>query len=133
MSKEKQNELLINDVESNNSEVISNKQIEEMAKLMCEGCADHGDCKYDICDMLLHEANRLYNAGYRKQIEGEWQIKAETYQMIDDYDEELFVECPFCQRRFYVPYEFDDEKIFKYAREHYPYCNCGAKMKGGAE
>jgi hypothetical protein len=45
------------------------KQIEEMARLICEGCADHGDCKYDICDMILDEANRLYNAGYRKQSE----------------------------------------------------------------
>lgn len=68
-----------------------------------------------------------------KQSEGEWEIKSEIYRMFDDVDEEIYVECSLCQRRFYVPYELDDEKIFKYAREHYPYCNCGAKMKGGAE
>ena len=68
-----------------------------------------------------------------KQSEGEWIIKSEIYKLLDDVDEELFVECSICQRRFNVPYELDDEKIFKYAREHYPYCNCGAKMKGGAE
>ena len=68
-----------------------------------------------------------------KQSEGEWKIKSEIHQMLDDVDEELYVECPFCQRTFWVPYELEDEKIFEYAREHYPYCNCGAKMKGGAE
>ena len=76
-------------------------------------------------------ANILYDAGYRRQRMGEWQIKSETIQMLDDVDEELYVECPFCKRRFWVPYELYDEKIFEYAREHYPYCNCGAKMEGG--
>jgi hypothetical protein len=107
------------------------KQIEEMTKnrpYSCEGsCENCSKCEE------WRFAKRLYNAGYRKQSEGEWQIKSEIYKLIDDVDEELYVECPFCKRRFPVPYEFDDEKIFKYAREHYPYCNCGAKMKGGAE
>ena len=78
-------------------------------------------------------ATEAYNAGYHRQSEGEWQIKSESYRMLDDFDEEIFVVCPFCQRRFWVPYELDDEKIFKYARENYPYCHCGAKMKGGTE
>ena len=37
MSEEKQNELLINDIESNNSEVMSNKQIEEVT-VCCDRC-----------------------------------------------------------------------------------------------
>ena len=61
---------------------------------------------------------------------GEWDIKSRSYRMIDDYDEEIYVECPFCKRTFYVPYEFDDEKTIAYARENYPYCHCGAKMDG---
>lgn len=61
---------------------------------------------------------------------GEWEIKSRSYRMIDDFDEELYVECPFCKRTFYVPYEFDDEKTLAYARENYPYCHCGAKMDG---
>ena len=85
---------------------------------------------YGTCNAV---ANYLVNKGYRKQSEGEWQIKSEIHQMLDDVDEELYVECPFCQRRYWVPYEFEDAKTFEYAREHYPYCNCGAKMKGGAE
>ncbi len=61
---------------------------------------------------------------------GEWEIKSRLYRLIDDFDEEIYVECPFCKRTFYVPYEFDDEKTIAYARENYPYCHCGAKMDG---
>lgn len=61
---------------------------------------------------------------------GEWNIKSETIQMLDDVDEEIYVECPFCKRTFYVPFEIEDEKIIAYARENYPYCNCGVKMDG---
>lgn len=43
-------------------------QVKEMARLMCMGCADHGDCKYDICDATLDEAKRLYDAGFRKMV-----------------------------------------------------------------
>ena len=114
------------------------KQIEEMAKAMCGNGMSNGNCATDDepCNLECVYgccAEKLYAKGYRKQSEGEWKIESEIHQMLDDVDEELYVECPFCQRRFWVPYEFDDEKIFKYAREHYPYCNCGAKMKGGAE
>ena len=94
-------------------------------------CQEEGNHPIDTFEEWIADA--VLKNGYRKQIEGEWQIKSEIYKLIDDVDEELYVECPFCKRRFPVPYEFDDEKIFKYAREHYPYCNCGAKMKGGAE
>ena len=64
---------------------------------------------------------------------GEWKIGSEIHRMLDDFDEEFFVECPFCHRQYYVPYLFDDEKILEYAREKYPYCNCGAKMDGKGE
>jgi hypothetical protein len=61
-------------------------------------------------------------------VHGEWKIKSEIHLLLDDVDEEIYVECPYCQRTFWVNYEFEDEKIIKYAREHYPYCNCGAKI-----
>ena len=64
---------------------------------------------------------------------GKWEIKSEIYQMLDDVDEEIYVECPYCKRTFYVPFEFEDEKILAYARKAYPYCNCGAKMDGGSD
>ena len=137
MSREKQNELLISDPKSNNSEDMRNKQIEEMAKDLCEhygtGGCDSGNCEcYRWCN-VYSDCEVLHKKGYRKQSEGEWIIKSEIYKLLDDVDEELYVECSICQRRFNVLYELDDEKIFKYAREHYPYCNCAAKMKGGAE
>lgn len=96
---------------------------------------------------LLHtkEFNDGFNAGLKRALRlaksqpaadvvevrhGEWKIKSEIHQMFDDVDEEIYVECPFCQRTFWVCYEFEDEKILQYAREHYPYCNCGARMDG---
>ncbi len=66
-------------------------------------------------------------------VHGEWIIKSEIHQMFDDVDEEMYVECPFCKRTYYVPQTYDDEEIIAYAREQYPFCNCGAKMDGGKE
>lgn len=97
------------------------------------------------CDAWVRNATTLYD-DYDYSVEncpyyvatadvvevrhGEWNIRSEIHQMFDDVDEELFVECPFCQRRYHVPFEFEDEKILEYAREEYPYCHCGAKMDG---
>ena len=131
MSKEKQNELLINDVESNNSEVISNKQIEEM-------CAIMADCSYrccedtplipescGICDRVdchrCKEARLSLGAGYRKQSEGEWT------KHLDEWDCE-YAKCSCCGEEFYDASGEDTIDMF------YNFCpNCGAKMKGGAE
>ena len=79
---------------------------------------------------ILHILEKLSAADVVEVRHGEWDIKSRSYRMIDDYDEEIYVECPFCKRTFYVPYEFDDEKTIAYARENYPYCHCGAKMDG---
>lgn len=49
------------------------KQIEEMALTMCEGCATYTrGCEHTPCDAVFDNAAYLYNAGYRKQSEGEW-------------------------------------------------------------
>lgn len=87
-----------------------------------DGCLDDFAYRYDI--------NEVPTADVVEVRHGEWEIKSRLYRMIDDFDEEIYVECPFCKRTFYVPYEFDDEKILAYARENYPYCHCGAKMDG---
>ena len=105
------------------------------------------DKKYIECEALLRNlADDLPYKGSVKRVlmqapaadvvevrHGEWVIKSVSYRMLDDFDEELYVECPFCKRRFWVAYELDDEKILKHAREKYPYCHCGAKMDGGKE
>ena len=59
-----------------------------------------------------------------------WELKSRVYKMLDDVDEEFYVECPLCHRTEYVPFELEEEKMLEYAREHYPYCHCGAKMDG---
>lgn len=59
---------------------------------------------------------------------GEWELKSETRRYLEEIDEEFYVECPFCNRVYYVPFEFEDEKMLEYAKKNYPYCNCGAKM-----
>lgn len=115
MSKEKQNELLINDVESNNSEVISNKQIEEMAKVICKSYAEKRDCETFPTAWCYAEeyATLLYCEGYRKQSEVEWITEGKFFM------EHI---CSVCG------YSVD------YLYQRTPFCpNCGAMMKGGAE
>ena len=43
------------------------KQIDEMAKLMCFDCQSHTQtCERMLCDSVLESATVIYNAGYRK-------------------------------------------------------------------
>ena len=84
-------------------------------------------------NILFDYLDEIPTADVAEVKHGEWVIKSETIQLFDDVDEELYVECPFCKRTFYVPFEFEDEKIIAYAKKHYPYCNCGAKMDGGVK
>ena len=101
-----------------------------------------GAVEYVACrDLRVYSSNAAYPkimkalneapaADVAPVVHGEWNIKSEIIQMPDDVDEEIYVECPYCKRTFYVPFEFEDEKILAYARENYPYCHCGAKMDG---
>ena len=60
------------------------KQIEEMAKLMCEDCARDGACRVaksgEMCDSVLEQAKWLYNAGYRKSTE----VAEEIFEEIEN-------------------------------------------------
>ena len=99
------------------------QQIEEMAKVLCEDCAnDTSPCRLTkegrMCDAVMEQAEALYNAGYRKQSEGEWIEHIEKPSWWED-DVEVFYECSVCNTQSPAPTK---------------YCpNCGAKMKGGAE
>ena len=64
-------------------------------------------------------AERLYNAGYRKQSEGEWET-------IPDYSRELITYRHICS---------ECKTFYKDIRPHgHKFCHeCGAEMKGGAE
>lgn len=44
------------------------KQIEEIAKVMCGGCPDDKGCTHCLC-ADWYRAESIYNAGYRKQSE----------------------------------------------------------------
>ena len=87
----------------------------------------------DCVDEAKEAINNTPTADVAEVKHGEWEIKSETRRFFEEIDEELYVECPFCHRGFYVPFEFEDEKILKYAKENYPYCHCGAKMDGKKE
>lgn len=113
--------LLINQGKSNNFEVKSNKQIEEMVEIIeeknCIGvlCSECEFFNNSRCSKL-YIAKALYNAGYRKQSEGEWQIAVNPV-------EATFI-CSNCHW-FYTEADPKAETEYKYC----PYC--GAKMKGG--
>lgn len=104
------------------------KQIEEMArdifapKVAIDGidiafAAVHGADKPDSHFMRI--AQHLYNAGYRKQSEGEW-------HMVSDYTDSRIVECSKCDKQFYF------KKKGQLNIDKMSYCpNCGANMKGG--
>ena len=92
------------------------KQIKEMANIVSE-------VQY-LGGLEEKVAERLYNAGYRKQKEGEWKLEHETYgKMICSV---CGKECP--TERKPDPYE-DYQMTDFYVKS--PFCpNCGAKMKG---
>ena len=92
------------------------KQIEEIIKVLNSPSIrwGHGDTTdNDI-------AEELYNAGYRKQSEGEW-IVAKTERAWNDAEYPYMHRCSMCGNE-------------EASQSLTPFCpNCGAKMKGGAE
>ena len=91
--------------------IVNNEQIEEMANFLWKNTLIHTE---DLC----HDVSETcYNAGYRKQSEGEW---VETQR---EWDFEPY---------FYTDYTCSVCGDREQDKRHF--CpNCGAKMKGGAE
>ena len=101
------------------------KQIEEMTNHLrntCEGeCFRNKDGRTD-CDVC--RACYLYEAGYRKQSEGEWE---KTTEPMGWHDVDC-VACSVCGESWVLNENLDFDLIYDY----WHYCpNCGAKMKGG--
>ena len=100
------------------------KQIEEMTKdlcdieckgMKCNTCDSYG-CEYRM------QAEALYNAGYRKQMVGEWIFKEEKDAFF----------CSLCDQEALIDASF--KGIDFVIAELSDFCpHCGAKMKGGAE
>ena len=95
--------------------MIKEKQIEEMAEDLRHSC--EGECfrnKDGFIDCEVCKACLLYEAGYRKQSEGEWVFEHEFYG-------KMF--CSNCKKEALV--NEDNEYVDS---DYCPYC--GAKMKG---
>jgi hypothetical protein len=105
------------------------KQIEEMAIVLCNHCAGkEAPCSIaksgKMCQSIQKEAQALYTAGYRKQSEGEWK---QTEEPMGWHDVDC-VECSACGESWVL----NDNLDFDLINEYWHYCpNCGAKMKGG--
>lgn len=88
------------------------KQIEGMAEALRHVC--EGECirnKDGLIDCEVCKACHLYEAGYRKQSEGEWVTKGDIFKTYH---------CSVCN------YSVD------YPKQKTTYCpECGAKLKGG--
>ena len=81
----------------------------------CDDCNCYGKCH------AMYYAKRAYEAGYRKQVEGEWieTVEHKTSLLKSSIRKEKIYCCPYCGRVY---------------RKRMNYCgHCGAKMKGGAE
>lgn len=115
------------------------EQIEEMAKLMCDDCARSGSqCELNknggMCDAVIQQAECIYNAGYRKQIEGEWEWFEEWSPSTSEHPRECD-DCGWrCGRCKVVLEDMVGgywDNIFEKPKLNY--CpNCGARMKVGA-
>lgn len=93
------------------------KQIEEMIKILHEGMKPLKET-YGTNEI----ASILYNAGYRKQSEGEWKAYPDEHWICATE----FV-CSNCKESFSSSEMTDKEFL-----EMMKFCpNCGSKMKGG--
>jgi hypothetical protein len=103
------------------------KQIEEMAEVMCGGCADGKECMQCLC-ADWYRAEKLYNAGYRKQSEGE------NISQMHPSDEFICENCGLIIReccRYEINEDDGDEICYEFP---YRFCpRCGMKVKGGEQ
>jgi hypothetical protein len=116
-----------------NSAVGESEQIEEMIETLKKCSCVYTDCEQECSqcsneelydEALNHIARTLYEAGYRKQSEGEWIY----HECVSSYDGAISgYSCSECCI-------FVDEEMFDSDEFHKSFCgNCGAHMKGGAE
>jgi len=103
------------------------KSIKELAKDLCNDCANGCDCKYyknnEVCDAALDQARGLYNEGYIKEKRGKWLQEWELEKGFEDNSEIPYIKCSLCG---------NVEWHLEIGRNTLPnYCsNCGAKMVG---
>ena len=99
------------------------QQIDKMARMLCYQ-QDVGNCtecyRYNSCLYRL-TAKEIYNAGFRKQSKGEWQMEIDEYRICATE-----FTCSHCGVTFSTS-ECTDERFL----ETMKFCpNCGARMRG---
>ena len=95
-------------------EKMARDQINDLVKVMEAACSNPL-CSITNCDLC--RATAIYNAGFRKQREGEWVFADQVRK-----DDALYY-CSHCQAG-----DVHKKDLFV------PYCwNCGAKMKGAEQ
>ena len=102
------------------------QKIDEMAKVLKDYTKDKGIMASHV--ILDDYAEALYNAGYRKQTEGEW---------IDRYKGEfvnpIYI-CSICEKGTLLKPQIDVLGNMEMVQALSAFCpNCGAHMRGGAE
>lgn len=112
------------------------EQIEEMFNIIVDGIIDGEDNNgVPTGNTCADIAEALYNAGYRKQKEGEW----EWFEEWNPSTPEHPIECDDCGWRCAKCKTALADEVGGYwddplEKPQLSFCpNCGAKMKGGAE
>ena len=104
------------------------KQIEEIRNIIETDCDFVCEkCEFDEKEycFIHYCSTAIYNAGYRKQSEGEWILTGTFKSTFPLPVADLHTACSIC--RWFPPKYSTDYK-------EYNFCpHCGAKMKGGAE
>ena len=62
------------------------KQVEEIAKIICAKCKSDTACERVICTMAYREAEELHQKGYRKSEEVAREIFEEIEEIVIEYD-----------------------------------------------
>ena len=101
------------------------KQIEEMAERIYGNGIPHDTAFHEDCRSIARD---LYDAGYRKQSEGEWK---DCFN--GEYANPTYT-CPICGKRTLLKPHITELGNMQIVQALSPFCpHCGAKMKGGAE
>ena len=79
--------------------------------------------------IALRELYNTPSADVKPVVRGEWILNCISQKLLEDYDEEYYVECSLCHRTEFVPFELEEEKMLNYAKRHFPFCHCGADMR----
>ncbi len=97
-----------------------NKQIEEIAHILCGMKSSCGSCMFHKTRCLEYmDAEQIYNAGYRKQSEAHWIVRSHSYECSN---------CEFVYQTDVSAKEYDPITDFCLH-----FCSvCGAKMRGEA-